>query len=74
MAALPTGTHGFNGALNGIARVGIHGLLWGWEAASEDKINRPCLVLLLTLLASMGQDLCRRIVSVVWARRGDWTR
>jgi hypothetical protein len=40
--------------------------------AGAEKINRPCLVLLPGLFASMGDDVCRRLVAVVWAARGAW--
>jgi hypothetical protein len=44
------------------------------EVAIEETIYRACLMLLLGLLASMGQDVCRHVISAVWARCGDWTR
>jgi len=56
------------------ARVRVHelGLPLG-NHPREETIDRSCLLLLLGVLASMGQDVCRRDISVVWASCGDWT-
>ena len=41
--------------------------------AGAEKINRPCLVLLPGLFASMGDDVYRRLMAIVWAACSAWT-
>jgi len=43
------------------------------DLAGAEKINRPCLVLLRGLFASMGDDVYRRLMAIVWAACSAWT-
>ena len=43
------------------------------DVAGAEKINRPCLVLLPGLFASMGDDVYRRSMAIVWAACSAWT-
>jgi hypothetical protein len=43
------------------------------DVAGAEKINRPCLVLLPRLFASMGDDVYRRLMAIVWAACSAWT-
>jgi hypothetical protein len=43
------------------------------DVAGAEKINRPCFVLLSGLFASMGDDVYRHLMAIVWAACSTWT-
>jgi hypothetical protein len=43
------------------------------EVASEETTYRACLMLVLSQLVGMGEDICRRVISAVWPRCSGWT-
>jgi len=45
----------------------------GGDVAGAEKINRPCVVLLPGLFTSMGDDVYRGLMAIVWAACSAWT-